>query len=88
VKTKKCNEWQNPHHLYQDFTQSQYFCNLTKHDKQKYNKTYFSKYIESNTFFKKYYIDRLENVRSIVCQWKKIKDDDDDDDDEIDNFLE
>jgi len=62
--------------LYSDFTESQYFYALTKHEKQKYNKSYFNNYIETNTFFKKYYVERLNNIRNIIQQWKKIDDSD------------
>ncbi len=63
--------------LYMDFTQSIYFSSLTKNEKTKYNKKYFSNYIETNTFFKKYYVERLDNIRSIVQQWKRIEDEND-----------
>jgi phage/plasmid-associated DNA primase len=75
--TKNTKDYIKIKDLYSDFTQSIYFSVLSKNEKAKYNKKYFSDYIENNVFFKKYYVDRLENVRSIVQQWKKIKEDDD-----------
>ena len=64
--------------LYGDFTESQYFYTLTKQERQKYNKSYMTNYVETNPFFKKYYVDRLNNIRSIIQQWKKIDESDDD----------
>jgi phage/plasmid-associated DNA primase len=74
--TKNKNDYIKIKDLYSDFTESIYFSSLTKNEKQKYNKKYFSNYIETNTFFRKYYVDRLDNVRSIVREWKKINEDD------------
>jgi hypothetical protein len=66
--------------LYSDFTESQYFYTLTKQERQKYNKSYITNYVETNPFFKKYYVERLNNIRSIIQQWKKINESDDDND--------
>jgi phage/plasmid-associated DNA primase len=60
--------------LYGEFTQSMYFGCLTKNEKSKYNKKYFSNYIETNVFFRKYYVEHRGDVRSIVQEWKKIDD--------------
>lgn len=58
---------------------------LSKHEKLKYNKSYFNNYIETNPFFKKYYVERLNNIRNIIQQWKKIHESDDDSDTEFGN---
>jgi phage/plasmid-associated DNA primase len=63
--------------LYDDFSGSNYFVNLTKSDKRKYNKTYFNNYIIENNFFKKYYVARTYTkesgeVKNCVINWKKI----------------
>jgi poly-beta-hydroxyalkanoate depolymerase len=55
--------------IYDDFCQSTYFFNLSKHEKQKYNKAYFVEYIKTNIFFKKYYVDRYNNYRTILKGW-------------------
>jgi phage/plasmid-associated DNA primase len=62
--------------LYEHFATSDYFVNLTKAEKRKYNKSYFSEYIQSNPFFKKYYHARVAGFKNCIVQWK-IKNDDD-----------
>jgi phage/plasmid-associated DNA primase len=69
--------------LYDDFTKSNYFVNLSKNDKRKYNKSYFSEYITTNDFFKKYYHARFYSkqtgeIYSIINEWKKINEEIDD----------
>lgn len=44
-------------------------------EKRKYNKTYFSNYIQTNQFFKKYYHERIYGIKNCITHWK-IKDDD------------
>jgi hypothetical protein len=41
--------------LFSDFKESDYYHNLTKNDKRKYNYTFFDNYFATNIFFKKYY---------------------------------
>jgi poly-beta-hydroxyalkanoate depolymerase len=65
--------------LYSDFNQSNYFVNLSKNDKRKYNKSYFNEYISSNDFFKKYYHVRFYNkeigeFHNVINCWKKKED--------------
>jgi phage/plasmid-associated DNA primase len=65
--------------LYSDFNQSNYFVNLSKNDKRKYNKSYFNEYISSNDFFKKYYHVRFYNkeigeFHNVINCWKKRDD--------------
>lgn len=64
--------------LYDEFSLSMYFCNLSKMEKRKYNKTYFSKYIEENIFFRKYYHERCGNIRSVIKGWKQQIEENDD----------
>ena len=40
--------------LYDDFSSSNYFTNLSKNEKRKYNKSYFCDYVTSNSFLSKY----------------------------------
>jgi len=60
--------------LYDDFTKSNYFFNLGKIEKKKYNKTYFNNFIETNIFFKQYFIERTSNMRHFLCKWIKKQD--------------
>ncbi len=61
--------------IYDSFTNSIYYSNLSRMEKRKYNKTYFLKYVEQNIFFKKYYVERRNNIRHIVKEWI-LKDED------------
>ena len=63
--------------LYDDFSHSIYFVNLTKTDKRKYNKTYFNNYVISSDFFKKHHAHRHKNVTNCIIKWKKINDEND-----------
>lgn len=87
-----CNivQWFKDHHYYTDnpndickikeifehFANSDYYCNLTKAEKRRYNKTYFRDYLQTNIFFRKYYQDRYKNIRNVIKCWKEKKDDD------------
>ena len=42
--------------LFGNFKESEYYYNLSKQDKRKYNYTFFDNYFETNIFFKKYYV--------------------------------
>ena len=57
--------------IYNEFATSSYFCNLTKAEKKKYNKTFFTEYVQTNIFFRKYYVERKNNIRNLISQWKK-----------------
>jgi phage/plasmid-associated DNA primase len=65
--------------VYDKFSNSDYMYNLSKTDKNKYNKKYFNEYFESNIFFNKYYADRYNDLRNVIRCWK-IKNELDDDD--------
>ena len=41
--------------VFLEFKQSDYYINLSKNDKRKYNKTFFINYFETNIYLKKYY---------------------------------
>jgi len=41
--------------VFLEFNQSDYYINLSKNDKRKYNKTFFINYFETNIYLKKYY---------------------------------
>jgi phage/plasmid-associated DNA primase len=66
--------------LYDDFSASNYFINLTKIEKRKYNKSYFSEYISSNSLLGKYHKEVHNNIKNCLISWIKILDDELDDD--------
>jgi phage/plasmid-associated DNA primase len=55
--------------LYEHFSTSSYFFNMTKVEKKKYNKTYFYNYVETNIFFRKYYIERTSDLYKVLHGW-------------------
>ena len=58
--------------IFSEFSASSYYYNLTKNEKRKYNKTFFTNYFETNVFLQKYYI--INNLVYSVHSWKKIVD--------------
>lgn len=56
--------------IFELFSNSNYYANLSKIEKRKYNKSYFSEYFESNIFFRKYYHERSNNIRNVIKGWK------------------
>ncbi len=56
--------------VYELFKISDFYGNLSRTDRAKYTKKYMNDYIASNIFFRKYYSDRYNNVRSIIKGWK------------------
>jgi hypothetical protein len=73
--------------IYLDFTSSMYFSNLLKAEKNKYNKSYFTNYIETNLFFKKYYCMRSKKMRNYIFGWTKKEQNDSDSDNDNDSDL-
>jgi len=67
--------------LFEDFTNSEYYTNLSRNEKRKYNKSYFIEYIQNNIFFRKYYIEKSTYLRNFIREWKK-KDNEENDDNE------
>jgi len=59
--------------LFRDFRDSDYYDNLSKNDKRKYNYTFFTDYFSTNVFFKKYYVagDNNNYPNYINCHIKK-----------------
>jgi len=57
--------------IYEKFAMSDYYVNLTKQEKRKYNKTYFTDYFQKNIFFRKYYVERTQSQRNFVKCWKE-----------------
>jgi hypothetical protein len=56
--------------IFINFIGSDYYFNLSKADKNKYNKTYFMKYMRENIFFRNYYSERFSGVRNVIKGWK------------------
>lgn len=65
--------------IFENFISSTYYCNLSKAEKRRYNKTFFVEYFETNVFLKKYF----HVYRNVNCikDWKLI------DKDANDNIL-
>lgn len=57
--------------IFDKFVRGEYYQNLTKMEKRKYNKTFFIDYIETNIFFKKYYFARVGNSTNVIKYWKE-----------------
>lgn len=57
--------------IYELFCGSEYFFNLSKFERRKYNKNYFVNYFETNIFLRKYYKERHNNTRNVILCWKK-----------------
>lgn len=55
--------------IYELFKISDFYCNLSKHNKAIYTKKYISNYIENNIFFRRYYAERYNNIRSVIKGW-------------------
>ncbi len=63
--------------LFEDFTNSSYYVNLSKSERKKYNKSYFTEYIQTNIFFRKYYVEKSQYLRNYIREWRKKKNEDD-----------
>jgi phage/plasmid-associated DNA primase len=55
--------------IYQHFITSESYISLSKSEKQKYQKLKFFEFIKTNIFFKKYYIDRYNDIRNLLVGW-------------------
>ena len=65
--------------IYDNFATSNFFYNLSKEEKRKYNKTFFNEYFETNIFLRGFYAERCNNIRSVIKGWKlKIENENDD----------
>ena len=52
------------------FKSSEFYQYLPKVDKKKYNKSYFTEYIQTNKFFTPFYLERSNSHRNIIRCWK------------------
>ena len=56
--------------IYDIFTKSSHYDNMTKMERRKYNKSYFVEFIETNKFFSDYYCSTNGHVRTFIKCWK------------------
>ena len=56
--------------MFETFRLSEFHSNLSKADRKKYTKKYIKEYVETNLFFKKYYVERYKNIRHVIRGWK------------------
>jgi len=62
--------------IYEKFILSDYYTNMSRLEKRKYNKSYFVEYFSTNIFMREYYHERINNIRNIITGWK-LKDEED-----------
>lgn len=81
--------------LYEHFTSSTYFANMSKKDKREFTESKFRDNIQKNLFLKQYYKDRNEYkidskkiTSPIIIFWKEKKDEDDNNEDDKDKMEE
>jgi len=70
--TNKKNDYVKLKDLYEDFKMSEYYDNITKLEKRKYNYKYFVEYFSTNIISKKYYKEKTTDLRNVLFCWKKF----------------
>ena len=56
---------------YELFITSDFISGLARTERAKYTKKYFVEYIQNNIFFRKYYADRYNTIRTVIKGWKR-----------------
>ena len=56
---------------YELFIGSDFISGLSRQERVKYTRKYFVEYIQNNIFFRKYYADRFNDVRTVIKGWKQ-----------------
>ena len=56
---------------YELFIMGDFISGLARTERAKYTRKYFVEYIQNNIFFRKYYADRFNDVRTVIKGWKK-----------------
>jgi len=56
--------------IHNEFIDSIYYCNLTKDEKRKYNRSYFDEYFETNIDLRQYFI--IKQKVKCIKGWNKI----------------
>ena len=65
------SEYVSVRDVYELFTTSDFISGLARPERVKYTRKYFVEYIQTNIFFRKYYADRFNDVRTIIKGWKQ-----------------
>ena len=65
------NEYVSIKDVYELFMSSNFINSLSRSERCKYTKKYFVEYIQNNIFFRKYYSERYDNIRSVIKGWKQ-----------------
>jgi phage/plasmid-associated DNA primase len=68
-ETSELTEYTPIKDIYELFKTSEFYCNLSKADRAKYTKKYINDYISTNIFFRRYYAERYNNIRSVIKGW-------------------
>jgi len=56
---------------YELFISSDFMIGLARTERAKYTRKYFVEYIQNNIFFRKYYADRYNTIRTVIKGWKQ-----------------
>ena len=56
---------------YELFISSDFMSGLARTERAKYTRKYFVEYIQNNIFFRKYYADRYNTIRTVIKGWKQ-----------------
>lgn len=56
---------------YELFIMGDFISGLARAERAKYTRKYFVEYIQNNIFFRKYYADRFNDVRTVIKGWRK-----------------
>jgi phage/plasmid-associated DNA primase len=78
VKTESNNDFVKIADMFDNFKMSEFYFNLSKDEKRKYNKSYFVNYISTNSYFKKFYKDDFKitvnkvqmHARNVIVNFK------------------
>ena len=57
--------------VYELFITSDFINGLARTERAKYTKKYFVEYIQNNIFFRKYYADRYNTIRTVIKGWRQ-----------------
>ena len=76
--TGEKNDYVKLKDVFKDFKNSEFYFNMNKNDKRKYNYSYFTKYFAENIVYSKFYAERYNNNRNILhCHIKNELNDSD-----------
>ncbi len=76
VKTENSEDYVKIDEIRENFFTSEYYNSLTKQEKRRYTKTYFTNFLETYKPLRKYYRERIkiktEDYRNIIINFIKI----------------